>query len=265
MSAQETILTKRFSEKVFFDFDYCCRKGSFPAFWSSHNSDFSYSLNHLAYFIAFQLISNSRRFTEGPRLTIAYWKPDLNGNSRSIKRLTGTHKPLNCTYPILASFDVLVSHLPKIEEDKGKIGCPTLPEEKATKITFIPLQSRQILVKHRPKFFLPQKRQFQEERIHGKPYSVVQIFVICNLNISLQVIRIHNDDHLYYWCFDEKHTIIIQDSFSFVNLFRLVSSLRFTFIIPYDFYYYFHSHEADTNSQTQSIREVQGFSSKNKR
>ena len=66
MSAQETILTKRFSEIIFFDFDYCCRKGSFPAFWNSHNSDFSYSLNHLAYFIAFQLISNSRRFTEGP-------------------------------------------------------------------------------------------------------------------------------------------------------------------------------------------------------
>ena len=43
--------------------------------------------------------------------------------------------PINA---ILASFDVLVSHLPKIEEDKGKLGCPTLPEEKATKITVIP-------------------------------------------------------------------------------------------------------------------------------
>ena len=60
--------------------------------------------------------------------------------------------PINA---ILASFDVLVSHLSKIEEDKGKLGCTTLLEEKATKITFIPLQSRQILVEHRPKFFLP--------------------------------------------------------------------------------------------------------------
>ena len=70
--------------------------------------------------------------------------------------------------------------------------------------------------------------------------------------------RIHSDDHLYYRCFDEKHTIIMQDSFSFLNLFRLVSSLRFTFIIPCDYYYnYFHS---DT-----IVREVQAFSSKKKR
>ena len=36
-------------------------------------------------------------------------------------------------------------------------------------------------------------------------------------------------------------------------------------MIPYDFCYYFHSHDFYKNSQAQSIREVQGFSSKNKR
>ena len=29
-------------------------------------------------------------------------------------------------------------------EDKGKLACPTLPEEKVAKITFLPLQSLQI-------------------------------------------------------------------------------------------------------------------------
>ena len=31
------------------------------------------------------------------------------------------------------------------KEDRGKHGCSTLPEEKATKITFLPLQSLQIV------------------------------------------------------------------------------------------------------------------------
>ena len=31
------------------------------------------------------------------------------------------------------------------KEDRGKHGCCTLPEEKATKITFLPLQSLQIV------------------------------------------------------------------------------------------------------------------------
>ena len=38
-----------------------------------------------------------------------------------------------------ASFDVMVSHL--LKEDREKLGCPPLPEEKPPKITFIPLSS----------------------------------------------------------------------------------------------------------------------------
>ena len=40
-------------------------------------------------------------------------------------------------------------------EDKGKLGCPTLPEEKVAKITFVPLQSLQSLLEHGSKIFLP--------------------------------------------------------------------------------------------------------------
>ena len=34
--------------------------------------------------------------------------------------------------------------LTRLEEDKGKLSCPTLPKDKGTKITFILLQSFQI-------------------------------------------------------------------------------------------------------------------------
>ena len=48
-------------------------------------------------------------------------------------------------------------------EDKGKLGCPTLPEEKVAKSTFLPLQSLQSSLEHRSKIFLPEKCQFSSK------------------------------------------------------------------------------------------------------
>ena len=96
-----------------------------------------------------------------PRITIAYYKPnykDLYGKLSKIdkKRYIKTaikvyipHKKLclccfvtvSCPInAILASFNVLVSQL--LRKIPGKTPhCTTLPDEKATKITFIPLRS----------------------------------------------------------------------------------------------------------------------------
>ena len=40
------------------------------------------------------------------------------------------------------------------EKDKGKLDCPTLPEEKAPKISFSPLQLIKTKPEQRPKIFL---------------------------------------------------------------------------------------------------------------
>ena len=40
------------------------------------------------------------------------------------------------------------------EKDKGKLDCPTLPEEKAPKISFSPLQLIKTKPGQRPKIFL---------------------------------------------------------------------------------------------------------------
>ena len=62
---------------------------------------------------------------------------------------------LTVSFPINAILGSLMFWFFTHYEDKGKLGCPTLPEEKVAKITFLPLQLLQSLLEHGSKIFLP--------------------------------------------------------------------------------------------------------------
>ena len=76
-----------------------------------------------------------------PRPTTAYWKPNYRDIIGIYYRIDKTvyipHKELCLLFSNSFRPDSWAL------ADEGTLGCPTLPETKATKITFIPLQSLQ--------------------------------------------------------------------------------------------------------------------------